>query len=118
MFALSANTIVNMTAYRGIRHLCCPKIVDDECLCPQPTDDKKSAHAKAPPCQLRSLLNGGEPRLRSKVMMKHIAALALAGALTLITTMSFAQSQWNGWYCGPPRYDSGGVPYGPYCPYP
>jgi len=51
-------------------------------------------------------------------MMKHIAALALAGALTLITTMLFAQSQWNGWYCGPPRYDSGGVPYGPYCPYP
>lgn len=67
---------------------------------------------------LRGLLEWRGAKLGSKVMVKHIAALTLAGALVIITTMSFAQSRWNGWYCEPPRYDSGGVPYGPYCPYP
>ena len=52
-------------------------------------------------------------------MVKHITALDLRAPYAgIIATMSFAQSRWNGWYCEPPRNDSAGVPYGPYCPYP
>ena len=51
-------------------------------------------------------------------MLKTLAALGLAGILTLAAaSSSFAQSRWNGYYCEPPRHDSSGTPYGPYCPY-
>ena len=51
-------------------------------------------------------------------MSKYLTSLALAVALSALSTMSFAQSHWNGRYCEPPRYDNTGAPYGPYCPYP
>ena len=57
----------------------------------------------------------GFAKKESKTMLKRLVALGLAGALTLIASVSFAQPHAYGRYCGPPQYDSSGAPTGPYC---
>ena len=69
-------------------------------------------------CPRPALSKGDGQEKGDHTMLKRFAVLGLAGFLTLAAASSgFAQSRWNGYFCEPPRYDTAGVPYGPYCPY-